>query len=93
MGWTPRPGSGPAEAGADGLSLLEVCDLSYTMQVERLERVALAERTALLSRPGMKFEDVPSVDAYLEAFDDYISSEPEQVHPQHADRLRSLGLM
>lgn len=74
------------DAGADGVSvgqaygltLAEVCDVSYLLQAGAREREALALQAQAPFIDG----DVPSVAQVLAEFDAWLVSSPEDVEPE-----------
>ena len=58
-----------------------MCDLAYTLLVERLERQWLADRTGLVTAAYMAGEEVtpPTFDEALEDFDTALAADPAPV--------------
>jgi hypothetical protein len=99
-------GGGASGQGADGghgargplagLSAEDLCDLSYLLQVEQIERRVLADRQALIAR-GLS-ENLPTFGVEQAAFNEWLVSEPERLEPmtveqvEKSELLRSLGV-
>lgn len=75
------------------MSLLDLCDITYVLLVERVERQVLSERqvAATLVAAGMEGIETPQMDEARVAFDAALVADPVPESPRAA-LLRELGV-
>ena len=75
------------------MSLLDLCDITYVLLVERLERQVLSERqvAAVLATAGAKDVEMPQMDEARAQFDVALIAAPVPESP-NAVLLRELGV-
>lgn len=75
------------------MSLLDLCDVTYVLLLERLERQVLSERqvAAVLAAAGAEDVEMPSMDEACAAFDAALIAEPVP-ESSRAAMLRELGV-
>jgi hypothetical protein len=73
-----RPGRG---SGGGWLTLRDLCDLAYVLQVEQLERRVLAGQhvAAIAASVGAKDVEIPDPDKIRAEFDAMLIEEPKMV--------------
>ena len=70
------------------MTLAEVCDLSYVLILDQLERQMLADRQALIAS-GVR-DDLPNLPQVQESLDARLHAEPEPMAPVDYERLELL---